>query len=276
LMAGDFFPISDFSFPQILTAKKDFLVVFKPPRMHSIPLENGKDQTLLDWYSGIFPEIAELPGRRAGEGGLLHRLDYETQGLMLIARTVTGMESLLEQQKKGFIFKEYSALTAESNVILPGFPSQKPEVPNWVFTGKDGKSEPVQIKSAFRPYGVGRKSVRPVVSITGQTGTTEKEKKRKEIALDSGEPYTTGIIEAHSLGSAFISLRVRIHRGFRHQIRNHMAWIGRPVLNDDLYGGLSYGKGFLGLRACSLVFNDPTSGGELAFSIAPLDLNDLI
>jgi len=271
-MAGDFFSLDGFLSPQILAAEKDFIVVYKPPRMHSTPLEKGHGETTLDWCSGLFPEIADLPGRRKGEGGLLHRLDYETQGLMLLARTVTGMESLLGQQKKGLIIKGYSALTAESSGLIPGFPLQKPEIPPGVLKDKGGESEPFQIKSAFRPYGLGRKAVRPVAG----TGITETKKKSKELAFDAGEPYVTEILEASTLGSLFVSLRLRIYKGFRHQIRSHLAWLGFPILNDVLYGGSAYGKGFLGLRASSLAFNDPSSGGELAFSLAPLDVDDLV
>ena len=269
-MAGSFFPIHDILSPQILAAEKDFLIVYKPPRMHSAPhiaphsapLSDTHGDTLLDWCYGLFPGIAALPGRRPGEGGLLHRLDYETQGLMLLARTVKGMESLLVRQERGMILKEYSALTAESSGNLPGFPPQKPELPHGVFNGKDAAGLPFQIKSAFRPYGPGRKEVRPVV---------DGQKKSKEAAFDSGGPYITEILEARSAGELFVSLSLRIFRGFRHQVRNHLAWIGRPVLNDALYGGLSCGKGLLGLRAFSLAFNDPSSGAELFYSTAPLD-----
>jgi 23S rRNA pseudouridine1911/1915/1917 synthase len=53
--------------------------------MHSVPLKNGGD-TLLDWYAGIFPPVMDMCGRKEGEGGLLHRLDFETQGLVLFAK----------------------------------------------------------------------------------------------------------------------------------------------------------------------------------------------
>jgi 23S rRNA pseudouridine1911/1915/1917 synthase len=62
--------------------------------------------------------------------------------------------------------------------------------------------------------------------------------------------------------------RARILRGFRHQIRCHLAWLGFPILHDSLYGGA--GEGVLALRACSLSFDDPLDGARRFFEIPPL------
>ena len=245
LLLGDIFT------PQILAAEKDFLLVYKPPRMHSAPqARSGGGETILGWCAARFPEAAALPGRKAGEGGLLHRLDYETHGLVLLARSRPGMEALLEQQSAGKILKEYSALTAKSEIALPGFPLKE----QWLPEGKD--PFPQKIESAFRPYGPGRKAVRPV--------------------LPGGdkELYSTEIIESRPVSGADLphcfSLKLRIWRGFRHQIRSHLAWLGLPILNDSLYGGLSFGKGILALRAVSIAFNDPSTGEGREYSIPTL------
>ena len=66
-----------------------------------------------------------------------------------------------------------------------------------------------------------------------------------------------------------------IVKGFRHQIRSHLTWLGMSILNDDLYGGERRGKGFLALRASSITFNDPSSGEELSYSIPPLELEEV-
>ena len=259
----EFLAVENPLLPQILMEERDFLVVYKAPRMHSVPLVHSPREqaprelvsyeTILEWCVLKFPEIADLSGRRPGEGGLIHRLDYETQGLMLFARTHSGMEALLQEQKEGRIEKEYSALTEESEIVLPGFP----ELPPGFFSDGAGL-----IKSAFRPYGPGRKAVRPVISGARRKGTLE-------------EQYFTEIVEERPLGQGIKAFRIRIRKGFRHQIRNHLAWIGRPILNDALYGGTSYGRGFLGLRASSLTFTDPSSGRERTFSISPFGLDEV-
>ena len=241
-MAEDSFVINGILIPQVLVVEKDFLIVYKPPRIHSAPLAST-GANILSFCAEHFPEIMDMPGRKAGEGGLLHRLDYETQGLMLIARTLPGMEALLAQQKEGRIIKEYSALTSDSKAILPGFPLIKPELP--------------LILSAFRPYGPGRKAVRPLGPCTDKI------------------QYITEIFEKRQLSPKINSFIIKIFRGFRHQIRCHLAWLGEPIINDSLYGGAPHGKGFLGLRACSLLFNDPSSGRERFYSIPPVKPDEI-
>jgi 23S rRNA pseudouridine1911/1915/1917 synthase len=252
------FSIADFLKPEILADEKDFLLVYKPPRMHSAPQARAAGETILAWCAIEFPEILKLPGRRAGEGGLLHRLDYETHGLMLVARNLPAMEVLLEQQGEEKILKEYSAVSLENGKALPGFPGEKPELPLLVFKAEKDKAKPVQIKSAFRPYGPGRKSVRPV--LLTQAGT--------------GRQYTTEILETGLNGPGLLASRLRIRKGFRHQIRSHLAWLGLPILNDSLYGGSDYGKGFLALRAFSVSFINPLSRKTMRFSIPPIGPDD--
>jgi 23S rRNA pseudouridine1911/1915/1917 synthase len=65
---------------------------------------------------------------------------------------------------------------------------------------------------------------------------------------------------------------LRILRGFRHQIRCHLAWIGEPVLYDTLYGGPNFqDRPFplnggerrpIGLRAWAFCFFDPDTGEQ--------------
>jgi len=304
-----FLSVIDPSVPQILEAEKDYLLVYKPAGMHSAPLAKSPDNNILSWCFAYFPEIADLAdkdssgnnnlqgkiqGRQAGEGGLLHRLDYETQGLILIARTLQGMERLIEQQKQGKIIKEYCAITAESKTALPGFPEDKPALPFWVFREKHRSGDSISIKSAFRPYGPGRKSVRPFSTNDNipMRNDTRAINRSMNIAFDGSRPYVTNIVEAKLLLAGevhdpdthkpeetnikdFGFLRLRIIRGFRHQIRCHLAWADRPILNDDLYGGLSFGKGLLALRAYAITFTEPSSGKTRTLSIPPLSLEDI-
>ncbi|MCL2008442.1 MAG: RNA pseudouridine synthase [Treponema sp.] len=240
--------IIDFSAPQIITAEKDFLVVYKPPGMHSAPLAKSPGENLVSWCAEKHPEIALLPGRKAGEGGLIHRLDFHTQGLLLFARTQAGMESLLLQQREGKIVKEYSALTERCELSLSGFPEKEPAV---------GPLAPRRIASDFRAYGPGRKAVRPV----------------------EGDEYVTEITESRDL-EGVTAFKVLIREGFRHQIRCHLAWCGFPILNDGLYGGSSFGSGILGLRACGIELCVPLSSSllkkeKVKFSIPELKLDDL-
>jgi 23S rRNA pseudouridine1911/1915/1917 synthase len=248
--------ISSMPAPVICHETDDFAIVFKPPRMHCAPLahdnKENNGETLLDWYAKSFPPIMELSGRKEGEGGLLHRLDFETQGLVLLAKNQQALENLLNQQKRGTLIKEYSAIC------------QKCEPDGFEVSPSASLQPPPVIESYFRPYGPGRKQVRPV---------TEEKLKGKTIAKDAGVYYKTeitGIEKKQSDSREELYLfTVRLKRGFRHQIRCHLAWIGFPVVNDPLYGK-GDGNGFLALRATGLFFADPKSGEPVRFCIEAL------
>jgi 23S rRNA pseudouridine1911/1915/1917 synthase len=259
--------------PYIVGEARDFLLVYKPPRMHTASNKGGEEagltgggETLSSWTAALFPGILELPGRKEGEGGLIHRLDYETQGLVLFARTREGLDALLAQQEEGQIFKEYSALASPPARELPGFPPRPPGLS----TALEAEAwEPpflLCIESPFRAWGKGRTAVRPAFSGKG----------RRELATDRGKAYRTQILEIRRPESRrTLSFRLGLVRGFRHQIRSHLAWLGFPILNDALYGGIQAARGFLALRARGLNFYDPRDGRELRFEIPPLNESKL-
>ena len=218
--------------PHIVTETPSYLIAYKPPRMHTAPLQPGEENNLLAWIALRFPEVLQIKGRKEIEGGLIHRLDYETQGLVLCARTENAMKTLLAQQEMGEIIKEYEACCHKDRYpLLPGFP------PSPEYT--------TVIESAFRPFGKGRKAVRPLV----EDNTRHK----------MGELYRTEIISCAEMGDTCF-LKIRIRKGFRHQIRCHLAWIGRPILYDPLYGG-GGDSGFLALRAAGITVDCQTICG---------------
>ena len=232
--------------PYIFNETDNFAVVYKPPRLHCAPLKNSGGFTLLDWYAAIFPDVTELSGRKIGEGGLLHRLDFETQGLVLFAKNQKSLDSLYAQQEEGLFVKEYSALCHKN-------PSLETRLNAALASGA--------IESYFRPFGPGRKQVRPIMAETG-----------KEIAKDKNGYYRTEIACVSETGAGYLSFSLRLRRGFRHQIRSHLAWIGCPVINDPLYGAVDNASddGFLALRANGLAFADPENGLKFEYRIEPL------
>jgi 23S rRNA pseudouridine1911/1915/1917 synthase len=234
--------------PYVLEETGAYAVVYKPPGMFSVPLRRApRGDTLLDWYARLFPAVLSVRGRNPPEGGILHRLDYGTQGLVLFAKTQAAMDALAAQQEAGGFVKEYGALSAGKSAGLPGFPVYVPP-------GKTGV-----IESAFRPYGPGRKAVRPV--LPGGKG--------RPFALDRGALYRTEVAE-RTAAAGRLYFRLRITRGFRHQIRCHLAWIGCPVINDLLYGGGEDSRDGLALRAQGIFFSDPLSGVPRRYTIEPL------
>ncbi|MDR1278665.1 MAG: RNA pseudouridine synthase [Treponema sp.] len=251
--------------PQLIEETEDFAVVYKPPRVHCVPLRAGEGGTLLEWYARLFPPVAALHGKRPLEGGILHRLDYETQGLVLFGKTQAALENLFIQQEEGRFVKEYGAIShrAGASPPLPGFPPP-PALPG---------SGTFCIRSYFRSYGPGGKAVRPLAGLN---------RPGKKTASDRGRPYETEIVETAEPGKEFRYFTLRIKRGFRHQIRCHLAWLGNPIRGDPLYGqagkdtappeegAVNPPEGPLALRAQGLFFFDPQNGRPREYRILSL------
>jgi len=226
--------------PRIIEETDDFAVVFKPPKMHSVPLKKKDGGTLFEWYASVSPNVFDM----------MHRLDFETHGLVLIAKNKKSFDFFKTLQENGGFIKEYSAVCVK-NDSGGGFPPS-PDISNFFpLTEKQ-----FTIESYFRPYGPGRKSVRPVTEC----------KKYREIAMDKGGFYKTEIT-----GFNENTFTVRIRRGFRHQIRCHLCWINYPILNDPLYPKEIKGEAAAGaelaLRSHSLFFTDPSTGRRREYSI---------
>jgi 23S rRNA pseudouridine1911/1915/1917 synthase len=248
--------------PYLLEETGDFAVVFKPAKMHCTPKDDSfhrkgtqgqtkKDDsnTLIDWYTAHFPPAFEI----------MHRLDYETHGLLLFAKNEKSFNFFRNLQDEDGFAKEYSAvcIPAGSAVQIAGFPLHPLH-----FQPEDSMSfQNYIIESYFRPYGPGRKLVRPVTDLAGS--------KHKEKATDKGRFYKTEIISVKD--DVFT---VQIKRGFRHQIRCHLCWIGYPILNDPLYshGEASAPSGGLALRSHALFFADPASGRKKEYRIESLSV----
>jgi 23S rRNA pseudouridine1911/1915/1917 synthase len=242
--------------PRIIAETNSYIVLYKPHNMHAVPLKTGGGDTLLDWAAEKFPEILLVCGKKAIEGGVLHRLDFETEGLVLAAKQQDAYNSLLRQQDENHFIKEYEALCTEHKTSLPGFPAPPLLVQNDIeqlynnvlLLQNDRQSIP--IKSSFRAWGTGRKAVRPV--------------------LNGDRMYTT---EIFFTGQRETQMRfhLRLTKGFRHQIRAHLAWIGFPILNDALYGGNCDG-GSLALKASRIQFFDPEAGGLQEYTMQEFSL----
>jgi 23S rRNA pseudouridine1911/1915/1917 synthase len=206
--------------------------------------------------------VRELAGGGGGGGGILHRLDFETQGLVLFAKNQQSFDYLLTLQDEENFIKEYSAICRKNYTLPSSFPPSPFCFSLAEFSGETGFA----IESFFRPFGPGRKQVRPV--------TDDCSKKRNEVAgnkaaKNQGGHYRTEIVNVTENG--YYTFTIRLKRGFRHQIRCHLAWIGCPVLNDPLYGEQT-GDDFLALRSNGLIFTDPRSGKLREYRTAILSL----
>ncbi len=116
-------------------------------------------------------------------------------------------------------------------------------------------------------------------TIDAPVGRSRRDPLKMTVATD-GRPARTHYELLDTWADPVVSLLAcRLETGRTHQIRVHLRGIGRPVVDDDLYGGvrpgLHVGRPFL--HAARLSFEHPTSGEQMSFdSPLPGDLVDVL
>lgn len=246
---------------EIVECHRDFVVAFKAAGIHSAPLRPEDGECALALVAEQFPEVRAVQGRKPVEGGLVHRIDQDTSGLLLFARNQGFYDHIMGCQEAGLFQKNYHArcqYLPDCPELLGGFPPP----PNLL--GFHGTlSADFTVESGFRPYGPGRKQVRPV---TQDSSTFSRRKAgrggRDPLVAGQGggafKSYTTSLqlMEAGGTQGSFqhelvserctcqhpsittmetITVKATITKGYRHQVRCHLAWCGLPIVADPLY-----------------------------------------
>lgn len=196
------------------TNEKPFLVINKPKGLPSAPLSADDTNNAVAQAIELFPEIKNVTCKKQIEYGLLHRIDTQTDGLLLIATTQEFYDYMQKEQADGRFLKYYTAKC--ENLITNDNPITN------VSAGSQGI-----ISSYFRPFGPGNKEVRPV---TKDSGTAALKK------IGSKKIYITEyrILNADS-DNGECMVECKITQGYRHQVRCHLAWVGLPIVGDSLY-----------------------------------------
>ncbi len=105
-MSVDFF--SKFDKVNIPEQNEDFLIVNKPSGLLVHPDKYSKEQTLIDILLKNYPEINGVG--QSGRDGIVHRLDKDVSGVMVVARTQKMYDFLIAQFQKNNVKKQYLAL----------------------------------------------------------------------------------------------------------------------------------------------------------------------
>jgi 23S rRNA pseudouridine1911/1915/1917 synthase len=192
--------------PEVLFEDQNLIALDKPAGMHSAPLRAGETDTLLAWVIERFPEVGALPGVKAVEPGLVHRLDRDTSGIVVVARTPQAFAVLRAQFESGEARKEYCAVCRwNAGTVAP---------------------KRLSLQSRFAPYGPGRRMVRVVLPETRGARVLRE----ASLVIYSTEAR----IEARQGERVLLSATLRV--GFRHQVRAHLSHLGFPIYGDPLYG----------------------------------------
>ena len=233
------------------TAAEPFVVLSKPSGLASAPLSDG-DASALTECARLFPAVLKVCGKKSVEGGLLHRIDTQTGGLLLVAESQAFYDHIIAAQENNAFVKGYRAdcdLDADNAAALGGFPPLD-------LQGKNPAAlRGLELSSYFRHFGKGQKEVRPVLSDSNAAALKK---------LGQKKLYSTKIVAADFLGEAVVRVQCKIAQGFRHQVRCHLAWLGLPVVGDAIYN-----------RAFRAAGSENAAGGAMRFEAASLEFPDL-
>jgi len=201
----------------------DVIVIDKPAGMVVHPAPGHPRGTLANALLSHVPGISVGGSQRPG---IVHRLDKDTSGLIVAAKTDRGRTSLVSQWENRSVEKTYLALVAGS----------------------------VADEEA---------------TIDAPIGRDPKNRQRMAV-LRSGRPAVTRFQVVERFPNATL-LELSIETGRTHQIRVHLAFIGHPIIGDQLYGrprGMEPELDRQFLHASALAFQLP-SGTRLRLE-APL------
>lgn len=235
---------------RIIAETNEYIILDKPAGLLVHPTGKGETNTLAQWITDKYQELVTV-GEDPARPGMMHRLDKEASGTMVIAKTQTMYEHLKFQFQSRTIEKEYIVLVhgkiaADEGII--DFPIDR---------GTEG-----------------RMAARPKTRL--RLATADK--------MQEGKEAVTEFLTDRRF-ARFTLLRVKIHTGRTHQIRVHMLAYGHPVVGDTVYYNKKlnlkrdYVLGRLFLHAAKLCFVD--IAGERVCYESPLPdalqnfLNDL-
>lgn len=206
----------------IVYEDEDVLVVNKPAGLVVHPAHGHYNDTLVN---GLLAHCHDLSGINGVlRPGIVHRIDKDTSGLLMIAKNDEAHRSLAAQLKEHSVKRAYYALV------------------HGVINEAEGL-------------------------IDAPIGRHPVERKKMAVNLDGKEARTHYYVKERF--REYTLIECRLETGRTHQIRVHLAYIGHPLVGDELYCKRKENLGFSGqaLHAYELGFVHPKSGKEMCFQV---------
>lgn len=204
----------------IIYEDEDIIALNKPPFMPTHPSHNHRDDTLANALRYYFRDVPFVFRS-------INRLDKNTSGIVLVAKTKIAAKNLSEEMKRGNIKKKYIALVK-------------------------GKLDRCDARIVWQ---------------NENSGTVDLPIRRREESIifrevcsidDAGAASAITFFEILSECDTCSKLLVSPKTGRTHQIRVHFSHLGNALIGDDLYGETSNIIERHALHACELEFTHPT------------------
>ncbi len=222
----------------------DMLVIDKPRGMVVHPAPGASSGTLVNAVLGCVSGLSGIGGEQ--RPGIVHRLDKDTGGLIMVAKNDIAHRALQAQIQSRTASRRYLALVWG--------------VPAW---------ERSRVDAPIGRHPSDRKKMAVVVD-----------------ARHTARHALTELTRRETFGTTFALLEAKLQTGRTHQIRVHGAYIHHPIVGDPLYGGVRKiaGEAFTAparaqlerdienlrgqaLHAYALGFNQPRTGERLHFEV---------
>ncbi|MCY7371625.1 MAG: RluA family pseudouridine synthase [Polaromonas sp.] len=212
------------------------VVLNKPAGLVVHPAPGNWSGTLLNGLLHRYQDAASLP-----RAGIVHRLDKDTSGLMVVARHRSAMDRLVKMIAAREVSREYLALAHG----------------NW----QGSRSIEINHSVGRDPRNRLRMAVVDLERNPGKFAST-----------------AVSLLENSESNGKFCLLKCKLRTGRTHQIRVHLAFIGHAIAADSLYGGVhAGGLQRQALHAFRLAFAHPASGEPLTFASAlPVDFAEAL
>jgi len=222
----------------IVYEDEDIAVVDKPAGMATHPAPGSRSGTLVN---ALLAHMGPLPALGdSARPGIVHRLDKDTSGLIVVAKSERAMRALSAAIAAHHVEREYDAVVWG----VPPADSGAIDAP----LARDPAS-----RTRFAVRHEGKRAVT-------HYRTVETYKPPAQRSARSGKHDRSAAREA-------ALLRVTLETGRTHQIRVHCAAIGHPILGDPIYGVGHPDMGIerQALHAARLRFVHPVTGAPLSF-----------
>ena len=235
--------------PEVLLDTDDYLVINKPAGLMVHSDGRTDKTTLADWILDKYPslqnigESSEFENKKIPRPGIVHRLDEETSGVLILAKNQNSFEYFKNLFMNREILKQYSAF------VWGNFKEK-----SGIVDASIGRN-----KNDFRKKHAGR-------GIRGQ----EKE------ALTNWELVASFEDEKNQ---SFSFLKLYPKTGRTHQLRVHMKFLQRPIVSDSLYAPTkpkSLGFFRLALHAYKISFLDQKGKKIEVIAPYPEDFQDAL